>query len=544
MINKYFPIPSRTMTDNYFPTPNNCFLTTSRVTSLPHPKSYFNISILFICSGCLLFVCSPLFVFQFVAQFFCCLAFLLLSLLFIELSLSTTEYFSSNHLFCRRCQSSRDVQYQLYCFRSHMNHLIGHVVVAECPRSWQKNAVRQKCVNCSSNNPINNIPVFDHSTRTTFLNAYCAICNKAKNFTYWQIQFKYSEANKLNAKNLSLKDIFKKNLNWIAKEYPTNSTDSCIPTPAKPRVLQTTRFSQKNITELWLLCKTYSLQVFNGCSKKVKNPHCGQMINIKPTTFPCSIRFSCDKNIPSLSILFTLKPNSFTDSSRQTSETKVVRYSCSNEAIYDPFTDSCERFSLSRVNIFPKIMVNETQRRLILCNGERYNETEYVVFDNGSIFLFSRRTMLPNSSYIVTSNGAVLCKNTSSDVYNTSSTNVKSIQNTKSYSGSSILTLVGSLISIACLICFIITRALFKELRTWNGKNLMSLASAMLIFQLFFLFSGYSDVTIICDVITGIVHFALLAIFTWTSVIAHDVSRKFTSSGKCLKCDMMEVIKL
>lgn len=427
-----------------------------------------------------------------------------------------------------------------------MNHLIGHVVVAECPKSWPKNAVRQKCANRSSNNPINNIPVFDHSTRTTFLNAYCAICNKVKNFTYWQIQFKLSGVNKFDTKNLSLKDSFKKKLNWIAKEYPINSTKYCIPTPAKPRVLQTNRFSQKNITKLWQFCKNYSLQVFNGCRSKVKNPHCGQMINTKPTNFPCTIRFTCDKNIPSLSILFTLKPNSFTDSSRQPSEATVVRYNCGYEEIYDPFTDSCERFSLSRDNTFPKIMVNETQRRLIFCNGERYNETEYVVFDNGSIFLFSPRIMLPNSSYVVRKNGAVLCKNTSLDVYHTPSKNVKSIQNTKSYSDSSVLTLVGSLLSITCLICFIITRALFKELRTWNGKNLMSLASAMLIFQLFFLVSGYNDVSIICDVITGIVHFALLAMFTWTSVIAHDVSRKFasSSSGKYLNRDMIEVIKL
>lgn len=452
------------------------------------------------------------------------------------MSLAINDIFKLRSFFLSRCQRSGHVQHQLYCFRSYNNHLIGHVVVAGCPRSWPNTAVREKCVNRSSNIPTNNIPVFDYSTRTTFLNAYCAICNKAKTFTYWQIQFKFNWANKFNAKNLSLKDGFEKKINWRAKEFPNNSTDSCIPTPYRPHVLQTTRFSQKNITALWLLCKSYSLQVFNGCRTKVKNPHCGQMINKKPGKFPCTLRFQCTKDIISLTVLFTFKPNNFADSPRQTFEPNIVRYNCGSEEIYDPFTDSCERVSINGNNTSPKHMVNETQSRMIFCNGERYNESEYVVFDNGSILVLSIGIMLPNSLYLVTRKGVIFCKNTSSDA------NVKSIQNARIHSTSSILTLTGFLISITCLMFFIITRALFKELRTWNGKNLMSLASAMLAFQLSFLFVGYNDVTIICDVITGTVHFALLAMFTWTSVIAYDVSRKFTSSGKYLN-DVVETIR-
>lgn len=90
------------------------------------------------------------------------------------------------------------------------------------------------------------------------------------------------------------------------------------------------------------------------------------------------------------------------------------------------------------------------------------------------------------------------------------------------------LSLIGSSISIFCLILHLITFMILPEMRNMPGKNLASLSLTLLLGYTSFLLRHVKSITedrTSCSVLGGIMYGSFLSSFLWTSVISFDAYR-------------------
>ena len=369
--------------------------------------------------------------------------------------------------------------------------------------------------------------MYDYDSKNTFYNVYCAICNEARHLSYWQVKLKLK--NIASAEKYSFTEMLNHGFTWTVAKYPHHSTDYCVPTPVLQQKYQNN--INKNDTVLSSYCKSYALPVFGNCGK-LKNPHCTYLHREKLKTVSCREEIPCNTNKDHyLSILFSFKQHDAINSDGA-SNGRVINYNCDEGKIYDPFTNICRKIYLPGPNTRTRNTTANERKTFMngtLCNKVLYNGSAFVMYNNGSVFITSQKKLYPSETYTVTSNAIALCTNYSDTRWDPTSQKFELKDTT-----ASTLTVVGSLVSIVCLLCFVFTRLCFNELRTLYGKNLTSLSCALLVFQLVFLLTGQTGNTTICDVITGAVHYSLLALFAWMSVMAFDVSSKFTTRGMLL----------
>jgi len=94
------------------------------------------------------------------------------------------------------------------------------------------------------------------------------------------------------------------------------------------------------------------------------------------------------------------------------------------------------------------------------------------------------------------------------------------------------VTFTGTLLSIISLIFLLYVYTYYKELRNLPGKCLTSLSVALLCYQAIFLGTEQSrEVATLCKVVAILLHFFLLAAFSWMSVMAFDTAGTFTVKG-------------
>ncbi|GIX92032.1 uncharacterized protein CEXT_350141 [Caerostris extrusa] len=94
---------------------------------------------------------------------------------------SGIEYRSSNHL----QESCQKVQ----------NNIITVTMVSQCPSAWQKSYVNGRCISPEGRleDPLSTVPVTSLTTRTTYRNYFCALCNDdANSILMWDIEAKLS----------------------------------------------------------------------------------------------------------------------------------------------------------------------------------------------------------------------------------------------------------------------------------------------------------------------------------------------------------------
>jgi hypothetical protein len=59
-------------------------------------------------------------------------------------------------------------------------------VVSECPKEYKNKTMTNKCE--SNTGALEIIPVFDHKTKKSYKNIYCAKCHNASDTAYWNIK--------------------------------------------------------------------------------------------------------------------------------------------------------------------------------------------------------------------------------------------------------------------------------------------------------------------------------------------------------------------
>ena len=169
------------------------------------------------------------------------------------------------------------------------------------------------------------------------------------------------------------------------------------------------------------------------------------------------------------------------------------------------------------------------------CNGSAYPSGEYVLWPNNSVFVSSQNKIYDNNSYVLVNKTLIVCSNSSPTSFPGSlwsggdSGNEVKLQQDRALD---IVNYVGFSMSITALLFFLLTYFLFAELRTYPGKTVMHLSCALIAMQLTYLVSSEVVSLVMRAVLGVLLHYFILAVFLWTSAIAHDTQKTFTTLGK------------
>ena len=163
------------------------------------------------------------------------------------------------------------------------------------------------------------------------------------------------------------------------------------------------------------------------------------------------------------------------------------------------------------------------------CDTVTFQANEYI--DMGESFVVYKRTLQEvhireRNVLRLESNAIVLCESILSNLTGILRNN-RFIQTADS-TLQNILTLIGNILSMACLVCTMTTYCMFKEIRTRAGKCIMNLCGALFFAQLSFqisrTFMSYREV---CVAVAVFQHYTWLVSFLWMNVLAYDTSCTF-----------------
>ena len=163
------------------------------------------------------------------------------------------------------------------------------------------------------------------------------------------------------------------------------------------------------------------------------------------------------------------------------------------------------------------------------CNTVTFPANEYI--DKGESFVVyngtSQEVQIRERNVLrLESNAIVLCESMLSNLTGILDDNHDS--KTANSTVQNIITLIGNTLSMACLVCTMITYCMFKEIRTRAGKCIMNLCGALFFAQLSFqmsrTFMSYREV---CVAVAVFQHYTWLVAFLWMNVLAFDTSCTF-----------------
>eukprot|EP00057_Strongylocentrotus_purpuratus_P022487 XP_011676961.1 PREDICTED: uncharacterized protein LOC105444423 [Strongylocentrotus purpuratus] len=152
-----------------------------------------------------------------------------------------------------------------------------------------------------------------------------------------------------------------------------------------------------------------------------------------------------------------------------------------------------------------------------LITENKRNNVTYLIYQNISF---------PPESYVRYLNGSVRLCWTGPDP-------PKRVSRFGYSKGQIILSNILFILSSICLLATLLTYCIFKPLRNLQGISIMSLASALLVVQMMLEFIAPTMIHLptVCKIAAVITHYSLLAVFTWTNILAWDLVRHFASSS-------------
>ena len=94
------------------------------------------------------------------------------------------------------------------------------------------------------------------------------------------------------------------------------------------------------------------------------------------------------------------------------------------------------------------------------------------------------------------------------------------------------MTMIGSSLSISCLLLTLIVYSLLSSLRTLPGKCIMSLSLSLLLAQLLLELNLYfTTIKLLCKAVAMGLHFFWLASFAWMAILSFDISQTFAEKS-------------
>ena len=449
---------------------------------------------------------------------------------------------------------------------------IGYAVWSTCPKNWSDPIVLHKCQNENQSDFLNNLPVFDRDSRITYRNIFCARCNGAVNTNYWNFHAdceRWFDTTGLTTEDLMR--IVNAKCKVTIRESWLKHLKGCI-----PRFQDCSRVSQeKNDTNCQSQCLGYAFRV---CIEEnlnfihFRNVQCALCNGVKPMDLTINCEYAYFY-APPLSILFD-----FTSSSHSRIEitetegyesytTQYVQqsWSCDPDEVYDPYAVKCEKivglhrekasngtqFVETELRNKEVFMENKTQlvktgfrtsenftenktKLHLNCTFIAFNESDYVILPNGTVHVKPHDKVYRNTSYKIHANKLFLCVKFSRNATVLGVNKQHSIGFIKPAAAPpQIMTSVGCMASMISLVLLLTTYTFFSELRNLPGRIIINLSLSLLFYQ-GVLFGAVKTVSSNeqCKIIAILLHFFVLCSFTWMNVMAYDVHKTFTSSGK------------
>ena len=400
--------------------------------------------------------------------------------------------------------------------------------------------MRQKCQDEDKSDLLDNLPVFDKDSRVTYRNIFCARCSGAVNTTYWSLSFNCRKWFNTTAFNFSDNMDFLHTNCTVGKSpsfFQRKYLKQCI-----PRFHDCLDGSQEK-TESYCQteCLRYAFPICVGGSRptfrRFKNPQCARCNGIKPWLNDYCHRPVLFTPPPALTILFDFSSTSkysivvHNNIMRLQQTIKYASWSCAVYEVYDPYTGKCKMIASAagsqRCHRQNKLNASESNTRKETglrqsCFCIPFNQSDYEQLPNGTVYIKPHNKIYSKTSYTIYNDKLLLCGNFPRNATKT----------TDAYASLQILTFVGCTVSMVSLVLLLITYILFAELRNLPGKIIINLALSLLVYQAMFFSAVKTPNQEQCLVIAVLLHFFVLSSFTWMNVMAYDVHRTFTTSGK------------
>ena len=196
---------------------------------------------------------------------------------------------------------------------------------------------------------------------------------------------------------------------------------------------------------------------------------------------------------------------------------------CGEGQVYDPFSRRCRVVlcppHLQYVHEYCELNWTECSHYALL------NQSEYTLFENGSILIEEHGTIFGNDSYVSYEQNLYFCLQNASQ--NGSVDYWVHVQ--KFTIGHVVVSYIGQSLSCLALLVLLIIYSIFPSLRNLPGKTLMCLAASLLVFMLLTML-GFSmtEPKQLCITMGVIVHFSLLAAYFWMNVMSYDIWSTFS----------------
>ncbi|RXG59750.1 putative G-protein coupled receptor Mth-like 4 [Armadillidium vulgare] len=271
-------------------------------------------------------------------------------------------------------------------------------------------------------------------------------------------------------------------------------------------------------------CQFYSMKVYDK-SKNVlyKNPHCAKcnFASLSKEEFSCNdlaTYFAFRKQYGTriggaFSILFRI-----TDQS--------PRKCPKRNEIWNPFNDQCSKIicGIGRVlkkgecvkNENENYTRNDTQNSSLLNNCPTIPVTNFTMYENDSIYYYTGDRFYDKGDYELLNDSVILICAESNYYFK------------KNYIVSYYVTVVVLSISLVCLAFHISLYFCYSRLRTWHGRNLVSLCFSLFMAQFLFLTGTTATENFgFCVFMAVCIHFFWLASFFWMNILSIDVWRTF-----------------
>ncbi|KAK2166887.1 hypothetical protein LSH36_34g08015 [Paralvinella palmiformis] len=446
-------------------------------------------------------------------------------------------------------------------------------VVKSCPSNWIDEVIKENCEKEADTGSGIFLNWFVSDARfILFRNYYCALCHGRTQVTYWRIRIACDDIVRLDAdllrdhrdgehdvSNLYFSYFVDKLKSGIChlKYEPPNSVDrGRFVRLCKPMIDKCpTNWTENCVREM---CEGENSEASFVYSKSklatYRNMYCALCNQVDNVTcddvvisslFRPMVGLMRDTTFYPLNIIFDLNPGGRpiaeyrigTESGMLLNRTVTKLATCPEQHVYDPFIATCRRVicrsgyvfrnGICAAELTPSNFTADT------CALVALNESEYVLFENGSILLNISRILYDREEYVVTVDGLVaVCSNFTRNFTQRGGNGALM----KFSEAQGIVSVTGQLISIVALTLTIVVYSWQPKIRNLAGKCVISLSVSLLTAQLLFLigvsfhvFDSPSTAGA-CLFFAIATHTAFLCSFAWMNVMAFDICRIFSGS--------------
>ena len=392
-------------------------------------------------------------------------------------------------------------------------------MIANCPPGNTDKELEASCsAEVQAGSALEALPVTDEPTNRTFKNLFCAKCNGAQNWTYWQFKANCPVGSQVPSNSSLLLKFVRANckLSFELRAKDKNRASPCVLTRKCAAVELVA--SQPMLSKL---CGFYALPICYNPDQK--NPHCALCNgNEASLQSDCSCQNSRRPGPPpSLAILFDFSKKTISIGSQKQSHWQDRK--CNDGYVYDPLSDKCRLFYSKSLG--PDGSRKSSDNSSGACSWIKVDTEDAVVFENQTVFVKSAGELF-NKTF-VNGTGVFICGDFKQEYVVEEPVPTEE----KSLTASQVITLVGCSLSVVALVILLFIYARYKELRNLPGLNLMGLSVAMVLYHVAFFLTGQSGYAVLCKAVAVCLHYFLLCSFAWMVVMAFDLTKTFASQG-------------